>query len=144
LDDVLNAVSGDKAVSNGMARAAYPSSISVNYQGSTGEAIPYTFEDALVLTNIDIFKAMTDKTGLIKKMADAVNAATLDDACQAMFEALANGKKAEMALELLFTTEPNVLQPPQYIAEGLEWLKTKLAANSAELVDTAVTEGAEQ
>ena len=31
-----------------------------------------------------------------------------------------------MALELLYTTEPSELEPPQYIKEGLEWLQGQL------------------
>ena len=39
-------------------------------------------------------------------MIDAVSKPTINDACQAMFKALDNSKKAEMALELLYTNEP--------------------------------------
>ena len=77
---------------------------------------------------------MTDSKGLVKKMAVAVNKTTLDEACKDMFDALdKNAKKAEMALELLYTTEPNLLKPPVYIKEGLDWLKTMLI-NDASLV----------
>ena len=31
-----------------------------------------------------------------------------------------------MALELLYTTEPNDLVPPKYIVEGLDWLQEQL------------------
>ena len=79
------------------------------------------------LSNIDIFKAKTDATGLIKKMADAVNKPTISEACQGLYDALGkNSKKAEMALELLYTTEPSELEPPHYIAEGLSWMQNAL------------------
>ena len=142
LDDVLNAPADSKQSPDGTTRAAYPSITSVEYQdGQPEQAIPYTFEDALALGNLALFKGMTDKTGLIKKLADAVNTAALGDACQAMFDALKDGKKAEMALELLFTTDPHEIQPPEYITEGLDWLKDKLNEHNTELISAGVAEG---
>ncbi len=52
-----------------------------------------------------------------------------------MFEALKTGKKAEMALELLYTTDPNNLTPPAYIAEGLKWLQEKLHVKRQDFLD---------
>ena len=115
--------SGDKTV-----RVAYQCPISVKYKEGEEEqkAIPYTFEDALVLTNMSLFKGMGDATGLIKKLSDSLAESTLDETCLTMFEALKTGKKAEMALELLYTTDPTKLTPPAYIADGLQWLQKKL------------------
>lgn len=136
LDEILAANPEDKTTNNDMVRVTYPCETIVHYDivntlvAQPEKAIPYTFEDALVLGNISMFKNMTGQTGLIKKMADAANKETLDDACQYMFDALnENAKKAEMALELLYTIEPSQLNPPQYIAEGLNWLTTKLSNN---------------
>lgn len=132
LDEVLAAEEEAKTTRDGLVRVAYPCSTLIQYDtsvigGDKQEAIPYTFEDALVLGNISMFRTMSNKTGLIKKMIIAVNQVTIDEACKAMFDALdKNAKKAEMALELLYATEPNELKPPQYIAEGLDWLKIKL------------------
>ncbi|HMW70345.1 MAG TPA: AAA family ATPase [Cellvibrionaceae bacterium] len=128
LDDVLSATPKEKTTAEGLVRVAYPCLTKIQYlSGKNEEAIPYTFEDALVLENLTMFKAITDRKGLLKKMADAVTKATLDEACEEMFIALGkNAKKAEMALELLYTTEPNLLKPPAYIKEGLDWLNTML------------------
>lgn len=128
LDEVLVAVPEEKITEDGMVRVAYPHLTTIQFLPDIDEeAIPYTFEDALVLENLTMFKAITDSNGLIKKMAKAVNKATLDEACEDMFIALdKNAKKAEMALELLYTTEPSLLKPPVYIKEGLDWLNTKL------------------
>ena len=137
LDEVLSLSAENKASSNGVVRVAYPCEVSIQYKDNkqAEKAIPYTFEDALVLANISIFKLMTDKKGLIKKMAEAVNKETIDEACQSMFDALdSNAKKAEMALELLYTTEPSELNPPQYIEEGLDWLRNKLANNPSFII----------
>jgi predicted ATP-dependent endonuclease of OLD family len=134
LDEVLAARPQEKITDEGLVRVAYPCLTKVQYLSENEDAIPYTFEDALVLENLTIFKAMTDSKGLVKKMAAAVNKTTLDEACKDMFDALdKNAKKAEMALELLYTTEPNLLEPPAYIKEGLDWLKTMLI-NDASLV----------
>jgi predicted ATP-dependent endonuclease of OLD family len=134
LDEVLNATAKNKEASGSRARVAYPSLVSVKYQDNDPEetAIPYTFEDALVLGNLDLFRRMRGEHGLIKKMVEAVTKPTLNDACHAMFEALKEGNKAKMALDLLYTTEPEELQPPQYIIEGLDWLKDKLTEKSVE------------
>jgi len=128
LDDVLSVNSEDKVKDNNI-RIAYQCEVVVNYSESESEikAIPYTFEDALVLNNISLFKEKTSSTGLLKKMAEAVNKPTFNEAYVSMFNALSqNSKKAEMALELLYTLEPNELMPPEYIKEGLEWLQERL------------------
>lgn len=126
LDEALDASSSDKVKGN-LVRAAYQYEIKLKYRGNDVTSIPYTFEDALTLSNIDIFKTKTDATGLIKKMADAVNKPTISEACQGLYDALGkNSKKAEMALELLYTTEPSELEPPHYIAEGLSWMQNAL------------------
>jgi predicted ATP-dependent endonuclease of OLD family len=134
LDEVLDATPQEKITDEGLVRVAYPCLTNIQYLSEQEDAIPYTFEDALVLENLTIFKAMTGSKGLVKKMAVAVNNTTLDEACKDMFDALdKNAKKAEMALELLYTTEPNLLKPPAYIKEGLDWLNTMLI-NDASLV----------
>lgn len=148
LDELLAVKPEEKITNNEMVRVAYPCETSIQYTnnsvGQLVKVIPYTFEDALVLANISMFKGLTERTGLIKKMVDAVNNPTLDNACQSMFDALnKNAKKAEMALELLCTTEPSRLNPPQYIEEGLDWLNTKLKEDislSAKSVNTSETE----
>lgn len=139
LDEVLAAAPQEKITDEGLVRVAYPCLTKVQYRSEQEDAIPYTFEDALVLENLTIFKAMTDSKGLVKKMAVAVNKTTLDEACKDMFDALdKNAKKAEMALELLYTTEPNLLKPPAYIKEGLDWLNTMLIDNPSLVTQSLV------
>jgi len=131
LDAVLATSSFDK-ISNGSVRIAYQYEIKLRWGKQKEEqneegAIPYTFEDALVLSNVEYFKNLVSPKGLLKKMQDAVSTEPLVDACQAMFAALNKpAKKAEMALEILWTTEPQDLNPPLYISEGLDWLQTLL------------------
>ena len=140
LDEVLQAKSEEKIL-DGFVRVAYQYEMDVKYSGKNVKTIPYTFEDALVLSNIELFKKKTSSTGLLKKMAEAVEKESVSDACKAMFEELDKGsKKAEMALELLYTTEPTELAPPLYILEGLEWLQAQLSQKSQDFVLTAKDE----
>lgn len=134
LDAVLIASKESKETTDGGVRVAYQCELKVTYTDKEESAIPYTFEDALVLTNIEFFRQKTGSKGLVKKMVDAVNKPTLVEARNEMFEALEKGKKAEMALELLYTTEPNSLQTPEYINEGLEWLKGKLGLRDKDFI----------
>lgn len=144
LDSVIDAPDESKVTTDNNVRVAYQCSVSLPYQDGTEEdAIPYTFEDALVLSNLDLFRAKSDSTGLLKKMSDAVSREKLSEACRDMFEALCSGKKAEMALELLFTTEPRSLNPPKYIAEGLAWLDTRLRPQFDNNTDDRVPGGGE-
>ena len=90
----------------------------------------YTF---LSRGNVDFFKRQTGANGLMKKMAIAVNNETVSEACVAMFKALSdNSRKAEMALNLLYTSDPSELTPPLYIAEGLAWLEDILVGQKAD------------
>lgn len=130
LDEVLD-ISSEAKIKDGLVRVAYQYETTVDYLGKKETTIPYTFEDALVLSNVDLFKGREASTGLIKKMADAVNEPNIAAASQSLFESLGkNSKKAEMALDLLFTTEPSELMPPYYIKEGLEWLQCQLDSKS--------------
>ncbi|ENM5760224.1 AAA family ATPase [Vibrio mimicus] len=135
LDEVVEVFSEQKVSHCGKVRVAYPSKILVTLlpdsKGLTGfrSAIPYTFEDALVLANLPIFQRMTQVTGLTKKMADATKKECFDETCEDMFNALdKSAKKAEMALDLLYSVDPGTFRPPYYIKEGLSWLKTTLEA----------------
>ncbi len=125
LDELLDLANSAKISDNSLVRVAYqyPFKICFLAEGQEEEVIPYTFEDALVFSNAELFKKLDSSTGLIKKMLDALSKSTLAEATTAMFDALCSGKKAEMALELLYLKEPKELKPPTYIAEGLEWLQ---------------------
>ncbi len=65
----------------------------------------------------------------------ALNKANLDDAKEAMYDALKGGDKARMALDLLFDVEPEKLDVPVYIAEGLKWMEDKLEEASLDFVE---------
>lgn len=137
LDDLFSCT--QKVSHNGMVSIAYPAPVSVVFkQGANEEeVIPYTFEDALALNNIELFKETTVNRGLIKKIKEALSGETIDQACKDMFDALGgSAKKAEMALELLFLHDPSKLEPPKYISEGLNWLQDNLKIKDQDFVTT--------
>lgn len=137
LDEILDC--SDKVTENGFIRVAYQCPIIVtDIEGEPGvEGIPYTFEDALAISNINLFKGMSKTTGLLKKMHSALLKGSIQEACEDMFNALdGSAKKAEMALELLYLQEPDSLIPPKYIAEGLEWLQDNLKGKDSNLIAT--------
>ena len=94
----------------------------------------------MALTNIKLFRDYQTPKRLLKKIAEALGKATLNEACKEMFENLRVGSKAEMALELLYLTEPSELDPPAYISDGLKWLEGKLAEKKKDFLAAATTE----
>lgn len=128
LIELLDLPSNDKYTSNQKIRVAYQCPIFVGIGASNNEeALPYTFEDALILSNIDLIRELPDTKGLLKKMQIALSENSSQAICKSMFDALdKSAKKAEMALDLLYITELDRLKAPAYIAEGLQWLQDSL------------------
>ncbi|MBT9471818.1 MAG: AAA family ATPase [Pseudomonadota bacterium] len=125
----IRAFDGHSAV-----RVAYQTPINITLTDTEEEALPYTFEDALVFSNIDIFKAMNG-TGLVKKFRDALNEkTTVDDLAESFFKSLDTGKKAEFALDILALEDPEKFTVPLYIGEGLEWLQSQLQRRKLDIV----------
>ena len=142
LDDLLDLSDEEKQTANGLVRVAYQYPITVEYKDgeSEDEAIPYTFEDSLALTNLALFRGYTESVGLLKKLQAALEKDTLEDANNDMFANLEKGSKAEMALELLYLSEPDQLEPPGYIADGLKWLEKNLEARKVDAISTEPAE----
>ena len=139
LDDLLDLSDDAKQTADGLVRVAYQCPITVEYKEgeSEGKAIPYTFEDSLALTNLALFRGYAEPVGLLKKLQAALGKDSLEDASNEMFANLEKGSKAEMALELLYLSEPDQIEPPVYIADGLKWLEKNLEARK---VDAILTE----
>lgn len=130
-DELVDLKAEDKISKNNLVRVAYQVPFTTEYKGIADTIVtPYTFEDALVFSNINFFEELVSPTGLIKKMVDALKKDRVDEASADMFKALQTGKKAEMALELLYLEDPKKLEAPLYIKEGLEWLNNKLNQGS--------------
>jgi len=142
LDELLDCSDNDKQSENKQIRVAYQSQEKLKYKDDSDdeEAIPYTFEDSLALTNVKLFRAYQDPTGLLKKLKEALSKDILNEACKEMFGSLGAASKAEMALELLYLTEPSELQPPAYISDGLKWLEGKLSEKKQDLLASAKAE----
>lgn len=114
-------------------RVAYQTPRTVTLGGKQQEAIPHTLEDAMLYDNLDLFSQLAGD-GLIKAFRAAVTTATSsEDLAERVDEALKNGDKAELALNLLELPEPGKLRPPKYIADGLEWLIEELRSRQSDL-----------
>ena len=113
-------------------RVAYQTPVTINYEGNDKEALASTFEDCLVYTNYQTFKNLStnDSGSLVKKIRDTINSSTTFEAfLTGVYQTLRNGKsdqKAEFALDLIYAIDPNVLEVPSYIDEGLKWLQSCL------------------
>jgi predicted ATP-dependent endonuclease of OLD family len=114
-------------------RVAYQSPIEATFKGATAEALSYTLEDAIVMTNLALFETLAG-TGLIAKFRTAItNSADLNALSEALKTALEGGGKAEFALDLLEIEDPLSLKPPAYIRDGLLWLAVQLEHKQVEL-----------
>ena len=138
LDDLLDLSNEKKQTADGLVRVAYQCPIAVEYNENGGkhEVTPYTFEDSLALTNLALFRGFAEPVGLLNRLQGSLGKGTLEDAASDMFRNLEKGSKAEMALELLYRTEPAQLEPPGYIVDGLKWLEKTLEAKA---IDPIVT-----
>ena len=106
--------------------------------GADAEALANTFEDALVFSNIPLFRDI-DGIGLIPKFKKAVNdALTPAELGEKLFNLLKGGDKAAFALDILFQEDPALLHMPKYIADGLAWLEERIKRKQAEVVAETV------
>lgn len=112
-------------------RIAYQTPIQLSYQQEQIEALSRTFEDSLIYTNWEIFKNMPDSESagqLVKQLKKS-----LDDEIPftkiktEIFKSLKKSDvKAEFALDLIFSVDPDDIVVPKYIDDGLKWLESVL------------------
>ena len=142
LDDLFEPSDDVRQTENGLVRVAYQFPISVEYKEgeSEDEAIPYTFEDSLALTNLALFRGLENPVGLLKKLQEALREDTLEEASNKLFKNLDKGSKAEMALELLYLSEPDQVKPPRYIDDGLKWLEHNLKVRNVDAISAEVND----
>ncbi len=102
------------------ARVAYPTAIP--FEASPGtEVIPYTFEDALVLANLDFFSDESlDGGSLLKKVQQAVRSHQdhPNELSKALFKAICKGDKAEFVLDVLFLASDGQLSDLGFPSQG--------------------------
>ena len=114
-------------------RVAYQCPVEIEFKGSSVKALCNTLEDALVMENQALFVAHTG-TGLWAKFRAAIEQSDdLNTLSSTILEALDNGGKAEFALNLLEIDNPQELQPPFYIKDGLGWLVEQLREKQKDL-----------
>lgn len=109
-------------------RVAYQTPINCKLlaDGPDVELLATTFEDALVLENIEFFRNTTAE-GVASSFKSAITASATPTALGlAMFDIVRNCDKARFALDLLWLKDPRTLTIPRYIREGLEWLQITL------------------
>ena len=135
LDDLIDLPDSDKVFSMQsicpyQIRIAYQTPIKICYQNKEIEALSRTFEDSLIYSNWDTFKGMSvsDPGQLIKKLKEGLdNEDSFETIKSKIFESLKQSDvKAEFALDLIYSIDPNMMVVPQYIDKGLKWLEDLL------------------
>lgn len=135
IDDLMALDGKEKTVDN--VRIAFQTPISVKWNKEKEEyteICPYTFEDALIFTNLELFRqdglkkmgTITTIANLLKKNTSAVD---LQKAIFAKLENKGSFKKADFAISLLYKKDFYEIIAPAYIQEGLEWMKKCLDSN---------------
>ena len=135
IDDLLTLPGKEKIVDN--VKIAFQTPISVKWDKNKDdltEICPYTFEDALIFTNLELFrKEGLKKMGAITTIANLLrNSHSADELQEKVFKKLESKsgfKKADFAISLLYKDDFMNLEAPMYIHEGLEWMKLYLDFN---------------
>lgn len=136
IDDLLALDEKEKIIDN--VRIAFQTPISVKWKEDKNdltEICPYTFEDALIFTNIELFRQKElNKMGAVTTIANLLKKSnSANELQQKIFEKLENKsgfQKADFAVSLLYKDDFCDLVAPSYIKEGLNWMKSYLDAKS--------------
>ena len=104
------------------------------YKDDLTEVCPYTFEDALIFTNLELFRQEgLKKMGTITTIANLLkhsnSANELQNKIFKKLESKSGFQKADFAISLLYKDDFVDLVAPVYIQEGLEWMKSYLDSN---------------
>lgn len=129
LDKLLQMKAEKWTSKDGQIRIAYQTPISFDKKPKPIQVYPYTFEDALVMQNKELFAKMDADTGLLGQMCAGAKLADPLISAEALYGEITktSAKKAEFALELLYMEDPGKLKIPDYINTGLLWLESKLS-----------------
>ena len=135
IDDLLALDEKEKIIGN--VRIAFQTAINVKWdknQDDMTEICPYTFEDALIFTNLELFrqkglKKMGSITTISNLLRHSNSADELHNKIFAKLEGKNGFQKADFAVSLLYKDDFVDLVAPVYIQEGLEWMKEYLDSN---------------
>lgn len=136
LDELLNLNFDDKVKKDLPIRVAYQKAIEIESDSETTTIYPYTFEDALVMENKEIFKTIVSSTGLLKKMVEASKKEDIKELAKEAYTIINDkqAKKAEFALDVLYFEDPEKIKTPTYIKEGLDWIEEQLKGSKQGLI----------
>ena len=125
-------------------RVAYQTSVQKTLSGEAGETVeiyPSTFEDSLVLQNLDFFKKL-EGNDLTWKFREALSSAPdWNLVASKLYDGLKKGNKASFALDVLGGDGFEDITVPNYISEGLKWLEEKLRANKSDTLHNESKDG---
>ncbi len=135
IDDLLAMDEKEKMVGN--VRIAFQTPVNVKWDKNKDdltEVCPYTFEDALIFTNLELFRQEgLKKMGTITTIANLLkhsnSANDLQNKIFKKLESKSGFQKADFAISLLYKDDFVDLVAPVYIQEGLEWMKSYLDSN---------------
>ena len=135
IDDLLALDEKEKLVNN--VRIAFQTPVNVKWDKNKDElteVCPYTFEDALIFTNLELFRREgLKKMGAITTIANLLkhsnSANELQNKIFKKLESKSGFQKADFAISLLYKDDFVDLVAPVYIQEGLEWMKSYLESN---------------
>lgn len=86
-----------------------------------------------------VFFSKLDGNGLVKKFATAIKGQKGAVAIgQALFDALDDGKKAEFALDVIYSKDFKDVKCPKYIGEGLDWLEGRLSIKHIDVLPVPI------
>lgn len=129
IDTLLNLPSERKE--NGSMRLCYQ--IGIPCEGSDNVYYPYTFEDAVAYTNKARLIATEEKFhGMVKKFINILKTKgeAPRECAEELFKAITSSGKSDFAMQMFNFSQSDQLDTPQYIAEGLNWLRNKLTTNT--------------
>lgn len=135
IDDLLALDEKEKLVNN--VRIAFQTPVNVKWDKNKDElteVCPYTFEDALIFTNLELFRREgLKKMGAITTIANLLkhsnSANELQNKIFKKLESKSGFQKADFAISLLYKDDFVDLVAPVYIQEGLKWMKSYLDSN---------------
>ena len=132
VDILLDKESASKVICNkngfdSATRIAYQIPIEIDYNNKKVETLAATFEDSIIYSNFNLF---ADNNDLCKISSIIKSASDFKSLHSQIYEEIRsqNFKKGEFALDLIYAIEPEKINVPNYIDEGLNWLETQLSS----------------